>query len=347
MSDLPHLRIPSNQTAENYTYASGTPQNVVFQRPPRNKPAHGPQVRTALEDTQGQAVQQRAASRRAHPQFVQLQPEGVNLTFHGEPNFELNLDSLERLGVGIQLLSCKIEGDVQVAKVFVPEGGLNEYLKLVNAYANSVLLTFEAPEAKEQELRNLSDPDNSGKVFGQVRTADGNVRDPFLVAVAQEAAFIAKVGAAATLVKEGRQNDKLIESIFSVRLALICDFWQDRLIFPEVDHEMWWEVWLRGTRVTAEAVHARFRTLAGIVGIANVSTRYVAFPERVVVHAYTSANRLAASIDLVTMLAELRKAKELSTYYVNLEPSEQGEFIADAVDRLVFPEVTRCALRWA
>jgi hypothetical protein len=110
---------------------------------------------------------------------------------------------------------------------------------------------------------------------------------------------------------------------------------------------MWWEVWLRGTRVTAGAVDARFRTLAGIVGIANVSTRYVAFPERVVVHAYTSANRLTASIDLVTMLAELRKAKELSTYYVNLEPSEQGEFIADAVDRLVFPEVTRCALRWA
>ena len=38
------------------------------------------------------------------------------------------------------------------------------------------------------------------------------------------------------------------------------------------------------------------------------------------------------------MFAELRKAKELSTYYVNLEPVEQGEFIADAVNRLVFPE---------
>jgi hypothetical protein len=338
MSDLPHLRIPSNQTAEPYTYAGGTPQNVVFQRPPRNKPAHGPQVRTALEDAQAQAVQQRAASRQDHPQLVQLQPEGVNLTFYGEPNFELNLDSLERLGSGIQLLSCKVEGNVQVAKVFVPEGGLNEYLKLVNAYANSVLLTFEAPEAKEQELRDLAGPDNGVKVFGQVRKDDGNVKVPFLVAVAQEAPFIAKVGAAATLIKTGRQNEKLIESISSVRLALVRDFWQDRLDFPEVDHEMWWEVWLRGTRATADAVHARFRALADVVGIANVSTRYVAFPERVVVHAYTSANRLAASIDLVTMLAELRKAKELSTYYVNLEPAEQGEFIADAVDRLVFPE---------
>src|SRR5215813_7876174 len=79
MSDLPHLRIASNQTAENYTYAGGTPQNVVFERPPRNKPAHGPQVRAQLEGAQAQAVQQRAASRVDHPQLVQWQSEGVNL----------------------------------------------------------------------------------------------------------------------------------------------------------------------------------------------------------------------------------------------------------------------------
>src|SRR5262245_47424811 len=203
MSDLPHLRIPSNQTVENYTYAGGTPQNVVFERPPRNKPAHGVKVRTELEGVQAQAGEQRAASRQAHPQLVQWQPEGVTLTFHGDPNFELNLDSLERLGAGIQLLSCKVEGNVQIAKVFVPEGSLNEYLKLVNAYANSVLLTFEAPEAKEQDLRDLADPDNGVKVFGQVRKADGNVKVPFLVTVAQETAVIAKVGAAATLIKTG------------------------------------------------------------------------------------------------------------------------------------------------
>ena len=61
---------------------------------------------------------------------------------------------------------------------------------------------------------------------------------------------------------------------------------------------MWWEVWLRGTRATATAVHSHFRALAAVVGITNVSARFVAFPERVVVHAYTSANRLAASIDV-------------------------------------------------
>lgn len=337
MSDLPHLRIPSKQTTENYTYAGGTPQGVVFNRPVRNKPAHAVKFRTELEGAQTQAGQQHAASRQAHPQLVQWQPEGVTLTFHGDPDFELKLDSLERLGAGIQLLSCKLEGNVQVAKVFVPEGALNEYLKLVNAYANSLLMVFEAPEDKEQEIRDLADPDNGIKVFGQVRKSDDKVKVPFLVATAQEAAMTAKVGTKATLVSTGRQNEKLIESITSVRLALVRDFWQDRLDFPEENHEMWWEVWLRGTRATAEAVHHRFRSIANVVGIANVSPRFVAFPERVVVHVFTSAQRLAASIDLVTMFAELRRAKELAGAYAELEASDQGDFVDDIVGRLVLP----------
>jgi hypothetical protein len=198
MSELPHLRIPSNQTTENYTYAGGTPQGVIFQRPARNQPAHGVKIRAELDDAQAQAVQQRTATRQTYPHLVQWQPEGVVLTFHSDPNFELKLDSLERLGAGIELLSCKEEDGVQIAQVFVPEGKLNEYLKLVNSYANSVLMVFEAPEDSEQELRDLAEPDNGISLHGQVRKKDGMVRVPFLVSVAQEAAFTAKVGAKAT-----------------------------------------------------------------------------------------------------------------------------------------------------
>src|SRR6185312_13672518 len=195
MSDLPHLRIPSNQSSEDYTYAGGMPQGGgVFDRPVRNKPAHGAQVRVELEAAQTRAGVERTANRQAFPQLVNWDSEGVTLTFHGDPNFELKLDSLERMGAGIHLLSCKIEGNVQVAKVFVPEGSLNEYLKLVNEYANSLLTVFEAPEHMEQHLRNLADPDNGVKVFGQVRKADGQVKVQFLISVAQEAPFLEKAG---------------------------------------------------------------------------------------------------------------------------------------------------------
>ena len=102
---------------------------------------------TDIEDAQAQASQQRAVSRQAHPELVQWQPEGVVLTFHSDPNYELNLDSLERLGTGIDLLSCKEERGVQIAKVFVHEGRLNEYLKLVNAYGKTNIVFTNSKSA--------------------------------------------------------------------------------------------------------------------------------------------------------------------------------------------------------
>jgi hypothetical protein len=63
----------------------------------------------------------------------------------------------------------------------------------------------------------------------------------------------------------------------------------------------------------------------------------VAFPERVVVHVFTSADRIAASIDVLAMLAELRKGKELATYYVNIEPVEQAELVQGLLQRLQPP----------
>ena len=337
MSDLPHLRIPPTQETEDYTYAGGTPQGVVFHLPARNQPVHASRIRSELQAAQEQNVEQRMASRQDHPALVQWEPEGVVLTFHSDPNCELSLGSMERLGAGILLLSLKVEADAQVAKVFVPEQSLGEFLRLVNSYANSVLLTFEAEQSKEQQLTNLADPDNGIRVFGQIRKKDNKVKVPFLVNKAKEVTFTASVGDLATLVGTSRQNERLLDSIASVRLAIVEDFWQDHLPFPEKDEELWWEVWLRGTRATAQSIHARFRRLGEIVGITNVSPRFVAFPERVVVHVYTSANQLAASIDVLTMLAELRKAKELATYYVDIEPREQIDFIKDVLERLVLP----------
>lgn len=101
-------------------------------------------IRGELEVAQALANQQRNASRQDYPELIQWQPEGTVLTFHGDPDCELNLDSLERLGSSISLLGLKVENDVQIARVFVPEGRLSEYLKLVNAYAHSQQLTFEA-----------------------------------------------------------------------------------------------------------------------------------------------------------------------------------------------------------
>jgi hypothetical protein len=76
--------------------------------------------------------------------------------------------------------------------------------------------------------------------------------------------------------------------------------------------------------------------IAAAVGIDRVSDRYVSFPERLVLHAYATARQLSSSARLLTMIAELRKAKELATPYVTMAGRDQRDFVEDAA-RLVVP----------
>jgi len=134
------------------------------------------------------------------------------------------------------------------------------------------------------------------------------------------------------------RHRELIESIASIRLAAVKDMWQDELPFPSPDENIWWEVWLRAS-VTEEpsVVHSRFAGLARGRDM-RASDRFVAFPERVVTQVYGRQEQLSGSLDLLTLVAELRKAKELATDYRALSPRDQGEFVDDLVDRLVPPK---------
>jgi hypothetical protein len=338
---LPHLRLEGTETPEQYTYAGPTPIGVTFNRPARNQPAHARKVGRELRGAGADVKSRREKDAEAHPDLVEWQPEGVVLTFHSDPNHELSLERLERDGAKIELLGVKVVDGVQIARVFVPEGKLTKFLKLVEAYAASIVLTYLGDPKDEATLVALADPDNGSKFRGPVRKTKvegvAKIKVQFVVAEAQVAAFKAKVGSSATLIDEARPHDDLIDSISSVRLAIVEDFWQDRIDFPKPDEKIWWEFWLHGRRAEADDVHARFTRIAGIVGIAPVSPRYVAFPERIVIHAMATAKQISTSIDLMAMIGELRKAKELASHYLDLSASEQADFIKDAVSRLALP----------
>jgi len=338
MNELPHLRLEETAKPEPYTHPGAGPIRPTFKRPARNQPAHPRKVRTELEQADADVKRRRSEDAEAHPELVEWQPEGVVLTFHSDPDHELNLESLERPGAKIELLGVADFAGVQIARVFVPEGNLNAFLKLVYAYASSIVLTVVAEPKDEEKLKELDDPDKGVKFRGPVRaTKDGKIKIQFVVPEAAVDGFKKEVGARATLLPEHRRNEKLIDSIASVRLAIVEDFWQDRLHFPAHDEYIWWEVWLRGTRPTADEVHRRFSELARIVGISTVSNRFVVFPERVVVHAWATARQISSSVDLTAMIGELRKAKELATHYVDLDAAAQAEIVDDALQKLVAP----------
>ena len=339
MSNLPHLRLEGTETSEQYVYAGPTPIGVTFERPVRNQPAHAKKVRGELRGAGAAVKARRAEDAEAYPDLVEWQAAGVVLTFFSDPNHELKLERLERDGATIQLLGVTVRDGVQIARVFVPEGKLTKFLKLVEAYAASTVLTYLAEPKDEAKLKALAEPDKGIKFRGPVRkTKERKIKLQFVVAESMVPTFKKKAGMMATLFSESRQHAELIDSITSVRLAIVEDFWQDRLAFPGPNEKIWWEFWLHGRRAEADDVHHQFTEIAGIVGIAPVSPRFVAFPERIVVHARATARQISSSVDLMAMIGELRKAKDLATHYLDLSASEQADFINDVVEKLVLPE---------
>jgi hypothetical protein len=311
MSDLPHLLLQGTATAEEYVYA-GIGGSGTFERPNRNQPVHAKKVRTELKEIGPTARKRRAEDAESHPELVEWKADGVVLTFRSDPDHELSLARLDREGAKIELISVDVVNGVQIAKVFVPDGKITAFLKLVDAYAASVVLTYHGNPKDGAKLVALANVVNGIKLRKPVRKKkiDGvdKVVVKFVVAEAKVAAFKAKVGDLAELFLEARQHEELIDSISSVRLAIVEDFWQDRNPFPAVGEQIWWEVWLRGTRNTAEERHRTFTEIAEVVGIPQVSEVYVAFPERVVVHALATPAQLSA-IDVLAMIGELRKGK--------------------------------------
>jgi hypothetical protein len=98
--------------------------------PDRDRRAHGERLKRQLE-----AVQLQTAGLEQRRQAVGVPADrGLYLEFESEPRFELALKSLEHQGKGIELMSARQQGDRNFATVFVPEGKLGHFVKLVEQF---------------------------------------------------------------------------------------------------------------------------------------------------------------------------------------------------------------------
>ncbi|AEV38691.1 hypothetical protein PSE_4187 [Pseudovibrio sp. FO-BEG1] len=129
------------------------------------------------------------------------------------------------------------------------------------------------------------------------------------------------------------KNQKLIESIENLRLALLHALWCDDVsLIPTAEQAEWCEVWLRTDENRAEQID-QFRHLAEAL---NTEFRdgYISFPERTVVLIKATSiqlNELLASSD---MIAEFRRAKETADFWTRLENSDQTEWVSSLASRI-------------
>jgi hypothetical protein len=140
------------------------------------------------------------------------------------------------------------------------------------------------------------------------------------------------------------KHQDLVENIDAIRLASQRDLWTDSLPFPAPTESIWWEVWLyHDVQVDPEHTQEQFRVAAEQAGL-RVNPRRVTFPERIVVLTFGSHLDWEKSPRLFLHVAELRKAKELPTEYVDLAPRFQGQVIAELAGRVRPPPDTAPAV---
>ncbi|WP_428306527.1 S8 family peptidase [Lacipirellula sp.] len=278
MTRLPHLRPVGFTQRVDYSFP-GDGKRAAISLPPRpDRGTHSLQLRKQLVASESDKAGLKAAK---EPNF---DSDFTVLEFSSEPDFELKLESLERRGEGIELLTSQIDAaGVMRATVRVPDSKLSVFVKLLEEY-------------------------DSAK-----RTKKGN---PL--------------------------NQPFVESISAVRLAALPAFWtDDPSSLAETNRAIWWEVWLSGDGNSG--VVETFQAEAKRAGLRS-DARAIRFPERVVVIAFGTLEQFSQIRGLFDYLAELRRAIEVPTAYIELPARDQGLVIDEALARIQEPAAASPAI---
>lgn len=192
---------------------------------------------------------------------------------------------------------------------------------------DGVYLEFEGQAGFDLKLQSLELP-SQGIELLTVKTFTENDQDKIVATLFvpndKVATFIKKIEQYRDEDTKGGnpQNGPLVNGIENVRLAVVRSLWTDLDdLFPAATEDIWWEVWLRAT---SDAI-PKFQNFAQARDI-RVGTRYLRFLDRHVLTAFTNAQVLANSIDSLGFVAELRKAKETVSDFLEMPNGEQNEW---------------------
>ncbi len=135
--------------------------------------------------------------------------------------------------------------------------------------------------------------------------------------------------------KGNPKNANLVARIAEIRRAALNELWTDeRDLLPADSEAIWWEVWLRADDVPD--VEQRFRSAAEKVGL-RVKEGSLEMPDRRIVLAYGPASQMAESVGMLDLIAELRRAKDSPSFFLELAAREQREWAGDLLARTEFP----------
>lgn len=194
-----------------------------------------------------------------------------------------------------------------------------------------LLLEFSIEPGMDEVLDKL-DLRSAGIELLAVRDHSETIRASVLVPNGKLSVFEKKFEAYQIEVTEhGKPKNNLLgAAVREIRRAALDTLWTDEGPLPEPGTPLWWEVWLR----REDTLLDQFRGYARRHGI-QISERSLNLLDRTIVLAFGDVSQLAESFDLLDCVAELRRAKELASFFTGLFPREQREWVNDLSARVV------------
>jgi hypothetical protein len=136
-------------------------------------------------------------------------------------------------------------------------------------------------------------------------------------------------------------NQKLIDSIQSIRTAAFTAIWSDddSLLPDERDESIWWEVWVSTPKRSRETTNNYADIIADFTLIANeleieVSQHKLRFPEHTIIQVKATQNQLANNTLLLSRVAEIRAPKITAEFFDSASHVEQKQWSQDLLERL-------------
>jgi hypothetical protein len=131
-----------------------------------------------------------------------------------------------------------------------------------------------------------------------------------------------------------RRYEDMLDRVAALRHATLQALWTDEpAAYPGAVKAIWWEVWLRRTDGKELERFLEFAQHAGL----KVGERRLEFDDRIVVLAFGSARKLSSSLDVLNDIAEVRAAKELSSFFAGEPPVDQARWADSLLERLKGP----------
>lgn len=134
--------------------------------------------------------------------------------------------------------------------------------------------------------------------------------------------------------KRERRYEDMLDPVATLRLATLRGLWTDATeVYPADQETIWWEVWLRRQDGRELARLMEFAALQHI----EIGPRRLQFDDRIVTLARATPTQLAASLDVLDDVAEVRRAKETAAVFDDMGPEEQGEWAKELRARTTGP----------